>query len=193
MHFIKIKTFHVLHKLSFHNTIRHRSHSLLHCRPCYSRHLINSLLCCTYPLWNYYFLVVENHCVFLAHIFWNCAFSQKCAWKMQNADKKLSLEPTKLNDFTVDNSLEAIQSRNEANHPTALIGWECIFTVEIGSNFFPSAVESFIRGDDAVRSKILTVPANCIINSYKYIILGAMHDLTNDYNANKMLYSLTYI
>ena len=26
------------------------------------------------PLWNYLFLVVENHCVFLSHIFWNCAF-----------------------------------------------------------------------------------------------------------------------
>jgi len=29
MHFIKIKTIHVLHKLSFHNTIPHRSHSLI--------------------------------------------------------------------------------------------------------------------------------------------------------------------
>ena len=29
---------------------------------------------CTTQLWNYFFLVVENHCVFLAHIFWNCAF-----------------------------------------------------------------------------------------------------------------------
>ena len=37
-------------------------------------------------------LVVENHCVFLAHIFWNCAFfPQKCAWKTQNADQKISL------------------------------------------------------------------------------------------------------
>ena len=103
--------------------------------------------------------------------------------------KRRNLVPTKLNAFTVDNSLEAIQSRNEADHPTALIGWECIFTVEIGSSFFPSTVESFSRGDDAVRSKILTVPANCIFKSYKYIILCAMHDLTNDYNANKMLYS----
>jgi len=29
MHFIKIKTIHVLHKISFHNTIPHRSHSLI--------------------------------------------------------------------------------------------------------------------------------------------------------------------
>ena len=29
MHFIKIKAIHVLHKLSFHNTIPHRSHSLI--------------------------------------------------------------------------------------------------------------------------------------------------------------------
>ena len=29
MHFIKIKTIHVLHKLSFHNTIPHKSHSLI--------------------------------------------------------------------------------------------------------------------------------------------------------------------
>jgi len=29
MHFIIIKTIHVLHKLSFHNTIPHRSHSLI--------------------------------------------------------------------------------------------------------------------------------------------------------------------
>ena len=33
----------------------------------------NSPLFCTFPHWNYFFLVVENHCVFLAHIFWNCA------------------------------------------------------------------------------------------------------------------------
>jgi len=29
MHFIKIKTIHVLHKISFHNTTPHRSHSLI--------------------------------------------------------------------------------------------------------------------------------------------------------------------
>ena len=29
MHFIKIKTIHVLHTISFHNTIPHRSHSLI--------------------------------------------------------------------------------------------------------------------------------------------------------------------
>ena len=29
LHFIKIKTFHVLHKISFHNTILHRSQSLI--------------------------------------------------------------------------------------------------------------------------------------------------------------------
>jgi len=29
MHFIKIKTIHVLHNISFHNAIPHRSHSLI--------------------------------------------------------------------------------------------------------------------------------------------------------------------
>ena len=29
MHFIKIKTIHVLHKISFYNTIQHGSHSLI--------------------------------------------------------------------------------------------------------------------------------------------------------------------
>jgi len=29
MHFIKVKTIHVLHKISFHNTIPHRSQSLI--------------------------------------------------------------------------------------------------------------------------------------------------------------------
>ena len=29
MHFIKIKTIHVLHKISFYNAIPHRSHSLI--------------------------------------------------------------------------------------------------------------------------------------------------------------------
>jgi len=29
LHFMKIKTIHVLHKISFHNTIPHRSHSLI--------------------------------------------------------------------------------------------------------------------------------------------------------------------
>jgi len=29
MHFVKTKTIHVLHKLSFHNTIPYRSHSLI--------------------------------------------------------------------------------------------------------------------------------------------------------------------
>ena len=43
-------------------------------RPCYSRTLISSHLFCTSPLWHFFFLVVENHCVFLALIFWNCAF-----------------------------------------------------------------------------------------------------------------------
>jgi len=74
MHLIKINTIHVLHRLSFHNTIPHRSQSF---RPCYSRTLINSPLFCTSPLWNYFFLIVKNHCVFLAHIFWNCAFSPR--------------------------------------------------------------------------------------------------------------------
>ena len=43
-------------------------------RPCYSRTLINSPLFCTSPLWNNFYLVVKNRCVFLVHIFWNCAF-----------------------------------------------------------------------------------------------------------------------
>jgi len=60
-------------------------------RPCYSRTLINSPLFCTFLLWNYFFLVVENHCVFNAHILKLCVFSQKGAWKTQNADQKLSL------------------------------------------------------------------------------------------------------
>ena len=39
MHFIKIKTIHVLHKLSFHYTIPHKSHRLI-------GHVIQELLLC---------------------------------------------------------------------------------------------------------------------------------------------------
>ena len=79
MNFIKIKTtgIHVLHKSSFHNTIPHRSHRTLIGHVAHvilERTLINSPLFCTSSLWKNFFLVVENHCVFLAHIFWNCAF-----------------------------------------------------------------------------------------------------------------------
>ena len=80
MHFIKIKTIHVLHisYISYHIYL-FITQSLIEVtvllyRPCYSRTLMNSPLFCTSPLWNYFFLVVENHCVFLEHIFWNCAF-----------------------------------------------------------------------------------------------------------------------
>jgi len=38
------------------------------------------------------FLVVENHCVFSAHILKLCGFFlQKCACKTQNADQTISL------------------------------------------------------------------------------------------------------
>ena len=63
------KTIHVLHKLSFHNPIPHISHSLID-------HVFQlwTIILFTSPLWNYFFLVVENHCVFSAHILKLCVF-----------------------------------------------------------------------------------------------------------------------
>jgi len=82
MHFIKIKTIHVLHKLFFQNTIPHR--------PCYSRTLI--LLC--FALLHSEitsFNLSKIIAFFNAHILKLCIFSQKCAWNTQNANQKLSL------------------------------------------------------------------------------------------------------
>ena len=98
MHFIKIITIHVLNKISFHNTIPHRSQSY---RPCYSRTLINSPLFCTSSLCNHFFLVVENHCVFSAHIFWKCAFfPRNVREKRKMQTKKLSLIHSNTNNVT---------------------------------------------------------------------------------------------
>jgi len=76
--FIKIKTIHVLHKISFQNTIPYRSHSLI---------LIGYV---------FFFLVVENHCFFSTRILKLCVFYQKSAWRTQNADQKLSLITTNM-------------------------------------------------------------------------------------------------
>jgi len=64
INFIKIKIIHVLHKLK-------KSQSY---RPCFFKnfHKFPSVL--HLSTLNLLLLVLENHCVFLAHIFRNCAF-----------------------------------------------------------------------------------------------------------------------
>jgi len=90
MHFIKIKTIHVLHKILFHNTSPHRSHSFIGhviqelCDKFSSVLHFSTLKLLLFSSW-------KSLHFFSAHILKLCVFSQKCAWKTQNADQKLSL------------------------------------------------------------------------------------------------------
>ena len=85
MHFIKIKTLHILHKLSFHNTIPHRSHSLI-------GHVIEELWFFSvlhFSTLKLLFFSYRKSLRFLAHIVWNCAFfprnvCEKCKTQTKN-------------------------------------------------------------------------------------------------------------
>ena len=95
MHFIKIKTtgIHVLHKLSVYNTIPHRSHRTLigHVTMLFKNFdKFSSVL--HFSTLKLLLFNCRKSLRFLAQIFWNSAFfPQKCAWKTQNADQKLSV------------------------------------------------------------------------------------------------------
>jgi len=80
MHFIKIKTIHVLHKLSFHKTILHRSHSLIG-NVIEGDKFFSVLHFSTLKL--LLFSCRKLLRFFSAHILKLCVFSQKCAWKTQ--------------------------------------------------------------------------------------------------------------